>query len=197
MALLYRSIKYADNHWAVHCPVKSDANFVARFRYPSGPEMAVKVNTTDSRGYRSIIGLVAPDMRSTFNRSYTFEEKTALHLSLGVMSQVYENLGVIAQVEVAGNNSQSFENGQVFLGNDKEPSLLHGHLIGRGNPTHDYIKGVALRGPIPGELFNMREPKSKYETCELEVVRSALAREIKNLFGNPTVNTGLELMEVY
>lgn len=38
----------------------------------------------------------------------------------------------------------------------KEPSLIHGHVIGRGNPELCYVGAVPLGGPIPGALFNMR-----------------------------------------
>lgn len=129
-------------------------------------------------------------MSSTFNRDYTVEEKFALNTALCILSTAYENFGLIAQTEIAGNNSQSLtELGEIVLGNKREPSLLHGHIIGRGNPDHAYIGNVPLRGPAAGAMFNMRgdgvdkgnEAKTKWENGQRECVAEAIAHEVSHI----------------
>lgn len=65
-----------------------------------------------------------------------------------------------------GNNSHQFNDKNLVLGNDKEPSFPHLHFFGRGNLEHEYISGCKLRGPIPGNDVNLRD---KYHPSEEEV----------------------------
>ncbi len=75
-----------------------------------------------------------------------------------MVAHAYEKLGLIAQIEVLGNNAHAFDaqSCATLVGSAQEPSMLHGHVLGRGNPSHDYIRGVSLKGPRPGEIFKLR-----------------------------------------
>ena len=117
----------------------------------------MKINPTDSRGYRTIVGLTNSQMSSTLNRKYTSMERLAVHSVTSLMEVIYERIGLIAQSEVAGNNCQDIcpSSGDVIVGYS-EPSCLHAHLIGRGQLGREYISGNPLTGPRVGEMFNMR-----------------------------------------
>ena len=45
---------------------------------------------------------------------------------------------------------------QFLLGNLKEPLMLHVHLICRGIIGKEYLPGLPLIGPRPGEVFDLR-----------------------------------------
>lgn len=200
----FNNIQYPVNHWAHRYPQKTDRGFICKFNY-SKNEYTVCLNSTDSRGYRSIVSLVVafPGMKTTFNRPYNLSEKVGLQLSLTVVAHAYEKLNLVGQVEIAGNNSHLFENDQLTLGTIKEPSLLHGHIIGRGDPNFEYVLGVPLRGPKPGELFNMRgndlttpgnDKKTPWILTEIDLVSSAILAKIRHVWAlEPILN--LDLME--
>jgi hypothetical protein len=50
--------------------------------------------------------------------------------------------------------------------------------MGRGDPKATIIGSVPLRGPDPGQLFNMREGKTEWEAGEMEQVRQALQKAL-------------------
>jgi hypothetical protein len=178
--------KYPEGHFAQHTPVDGDNNFIATIKI-FGVNIAIGLNNTDARGYRALVELVDDDMSSTFNRAYSDTERSALALALALLSSVYEDLGMAANTEIAGNNTQSLnKHGVLQIGNEKEPSLLHGHIIGRGNPKTCYINEVPLRGPEAGKLFNMRgdgedegnSSKVKWSGSEMESVADVLVQHL-------------------
>ncbi len=195
MALVFAKVTYPPSHWSLQrCTAKSP-NYVADFAYKVGSNIShynVKMNPTDSRGYRAIVSLTADDIASTFNRVYRDREIDGLMLTLSATSRSMSFLGGIVQVEVAGNNSHVFDpaTGVTTLGTPSEPSMLHGHLILRGNPESCLVDGVPLRGPTPGNLFNMREGKTKWLDGEIEKVAQVLAVNIRKWYLPP----GLELV---
>ena len=80
-----------------------------------------------------------------------------LSTALTILAAAYKNQGLIAQISIAGNNAQSVTPaGRIQLGNEKEPLLLHGHMIGRGNLASSYIGNVPLKGPAAGHEMNLR-----------------------------------------
>lgn len=179
-SLLFAPVDVPDNHWAVTPLFSTDDHFVYHCVVNGRFTLQVKLNPTDSRAYRSIVFLMDPkNPRATLNRKYTLEERMALHTVLALTASVYESLGLIAQVEVAGNNSHSFDTstGVTTVGK-LEPSFLHGHVLGRGNPQASYIANVPLRGPAPGELFNMREGKTKWSADEQVLVARRLRQSM-------------------
>jgi hypothetical protein len=186
--IYYPVSEYKKDHWALQFPKATDDNFIAIFKI-NGVLINVKLNSTDARGYRSIVTLVAEDMTSVLNRSYTPNEKRALQLMLGLVGEAFENAGCcIVQQQVAGNNSQSLTiDGKIQIGNEREPSMLHGHIIARGNPTNAYIANVLLKGPNPNILFNMRgdgfeegnKAKLKWNLEEMNIVASIILEQLK------------------
>ena len=196
MAVSYANITYPVDHWALKRPSPEDKNFVAEFLYDGNAmdlvRVGVKMNPSDSRGYRAIVVLVHNNMASTLNRPYTSDEVVALNLVLAVVSQAYTALGCLVQIEIAGNNSQWYDSATqtVIAGKSNEPSMLHGHLIARGKIDHQYVEGVPLLGPVPGELFNMRgdsknsrgnEKKEPWLPGQIEKVALAVARNIREV----------------
>lgn len=96
-------------------------------------------------------------MKSTINREYTIQEQRGLSLVVERVERAFLQVVPIAQIFKAGNNSHTFdaETGITYIGNAHEPSFLHTHIIGRGDPKKEYIEGVALEGPTPGLIFDM------------------------------------------
>lgn len=159
-------------HWAL---VKLDAknpNYIAKFAF-FGKEVTVKLNPSDARGYRLLAFLTNADMQSTLNREhYLAEERILIHLVASLLEMVGNRLGLISQSEIAGNNSHSSEfdlesQTQLLKVGFTEPSMLHMHLIFRGDTEHEYIEGQKLNGPPLGQMFNIRadaQPPSDYVT---------------------------------
>ncbi len=152
----FNQVSYPDNHWAVVKKKRSDPEVVALFEY-KGNEYTLYLNPSDSRGARSIVRLMAEDNRDTFNREYTAEEENGLLQVMGLVSRAYRKLDLWPQMSLAGNKSHQFDpNTDAFtVGNMNEPSMLHGHIIGRGDPNKLIAPGFQLGGPVPGIEFNM------------------------------------------
>lgn len=184
----YPVSKYKKDHWALQFPKPTDDNFIAILKI-GDVLMNVKLNSSDARGYRGIVTIVAEDMASTLNRKYTAKEKRALQLVLGLVAEAYENAGCrVIQQEIAGNNSQSLtKEGKIQIGNAKEPNMLHGHIIARGNPKEAYIEKVKLNGPELNLMFNMRgngiddgnNSKLKWNLDEMNTIAYKILEQIK------------------
>jgi len=76
-------------------------------------------------------------------------------------SHFMSTFGFFPQISLAGNNSHGVQDGKFVLGVN-EPNFLHFHIICRQVVAFDCGSGVPLVCPEPGDLFNMREGKSKY-----------------------------------
>ena len=184
--------EYAADHWSMELKTWDDPNLIAYAHYGDS-EYAVYLNPTDKRGYRSIVNMIDSSVPgATFNRNYTSEERIGLGLVIQLVADVYSQIVPIAQTAVAGNNSHSFdpETGITYIGSPKEPSMLHGHVIGRGDPEKTYIGEVKLDGPVPGELFDMRgktpevkgnDGKVKWAKGEMEVVAKHFRTKLEAL----------------
>jgi hypothetical protein len=177
----YIEHKYPENHWALDST--KEGTCVAFIKVHDKYNYSVKLNPTDRRGYRALVtyvGLDGSDIQSTFNRQYTLGEQKGLSDVTTLMVEVYKKMGLpIVQTAQAGNNSHSLDEalGITQIGSAKEPSMLHTHVWGRGNPKHEYILGVPLDGPKPGEMFDMmaktpivpgNEKKIPWEPKQLE-----------------------------
>jgi hypothetical protein len=185
--ITYRSdLHYPDDHWAVvDCQVRTNpvdvshlpcgfeqwkaSNKVDKYRvgillYFDIP-VIVKVNPTDNRGYR-LIATVSDekDPRNTFNRRATEDEQGALGTALSFLRNMFDSMGMIGQSFVAGNNCHVVtEGGAVEVGTPKEPSMIHGHVLGRGRLGFEYLPSVPLKGPPMGEEFSLRGPKERFD----------------------------------
>ena len=196
-SVVYHATPYPRTHWAMNFPKKGDNNFVARFRVGES-RVSVTMNCTDCRGYRTLVAIVDPDMSKVVNRVYTFSERMALQQVLAIVAQAYEGLGLISQVKVAGNNAHVFDESrcEIVLGTPVEPLFLHGHVIGRGDPSHEYVAGVPLKGPAPGEIFNMRDGKETWNAADRETIAQALADQIRRVVSAEALPAGLILEEI-
>lgn len=148
---------YSSNHWALQNYELNDPKVIAHAYYKDC-QYAVYTNPTDKRGYRSIVRYIKnDDMQSTINRPFSSTEKIGLGLVVQLVSDAYSKIVPIVQSAVAGNNSHQFnpEQACVYIGTANEPSFLHGHVYGRGDPEKCYIEGVKLDGPAPGANFDM------------------------------------------
>lgn len=187
-----QDVDYGDQHWALTYPQSSSENFIAIIEL-KGIQIALKINPTDARGYRAIVGLVNENMSATINRPYTIEEKYALNTGLDILATVYRSFSLSVETQIAGNNSQRVtDSGIVVLGNQREPSLLHGHIIGRGDPEKTFIADIPLRGPEPEITFNMRgngheagnDSKVRWGAGELQAIASAVANALPAVLAN-------------
>jgi hypothetical protein len=155
----YIEHKYPKNHWAIN-PTE-EGTCIAFIQFRSNYHYVIKLNPTDRRGYRLLITYIGngqSDIQSTFNRSYTLVEQKGLLDVTALVIETYKNIGLpIVQTAQAGNNAHSLNetSGITQIGNIKEPSMLHAHVWGRGNPQYEYITGIPLDGPKPGEIFDM------------------------------------------
>lgn len=176
----FSTFTYPSEHWALQkFDLANESNLVAIFgkNGEQNKGFAFFLNPTDSRGYRSIVRMFNNDlMESTFNRSFTLDDQLALGQCLQIASFIYQKVVPISQVFILGNNSHSFNesNRSITIGTKNEPNFLHGHIVGRGDPEHDYIQGVPLLGPIPGESFDLVHGKQKWksEADVMKVVKS-------------------------
>lgn len=198
---------YSPTHWAMHLPNLKDNNFIAKLKI-DGSYFILMLNATDARDYRGIARLVTEkeeDITTTFNRQYTIDETLALFTALTIFSQAYQNLGLVCQISIAGNNSQSTDkNGFTQIGNEDEPSLLHGHTIGRGDPKTAFIGNVTLKGPKNGLEFNLRgngkeEGNKKKETWnqdDLVLVATTFANEIQKILATSKKLSHVEVISI-
>lgn len=193
---VYGVFDYSNHSWANHFINKDDPHFVALLK-KNESTFAVYMNQDDSRGYRSLIRLMHADMLSTYNRSYSLDETTALFVITANVVETYERLGLIGQTEYANNNSHDFDAnlGATMIGTAREPNKLMMHVRGRGNPNHSYIPGVPLRGPAPGHLFNQRaddkstpgnDAKTKWGDGEMALVAEKIAATLEEVLKEST-----------
>ncbi|UJR13118.1 hypothetical protein I4U23_000142 [Adineta vaga] len=174
---------YSSNHWIFEPCLLTDHKMIAIIYFHQS-DYAIYLNPNDKRGYRSIIRLINNhQMISTLNRIYTSIERIGLSLIMSLVSESYTHIVPIVQNIIAGNNSHSFDlqTGIIQLGNDDEPCFLHGHVFGRGNPNENYIDDVKLDGPIPGEIFDLRENKIQWKSEEIKKVTERIKNEINKL----------------
>lgn len=155
MEKVYYQGQYASTHWAMKPFTLEDNGVIALLKYHR-LQYVVLLHPHDKRGYRCIIRLIDNEhMASTFNRPFTPKETKGLSIITEAVTQAYETILPVAQSFKLGNNSQTFDKRlhRVQFGNAKEPSILHTHVMGRGDPSKDYIPGVPLDGPMLGTLF--------------------------------------------
>lgn len=96
-------------------------------------------------------------MASTVNREYSPSERAAFHLVLALVEEAYEQLGLLPQTHILGNNAHVShpETGELVRGHDNEPNMLHAHIVARGVPNKEYIPGVPSICPPPGRIFDI------------------------------------------
>lgn len=172
--LVYNQITYDKNHWSL----KVDEEYVIRYVTENNYNFVIMCNPTDCRGYRILVKY----LDTNFNRKYTNEERKALLNVTSNVCTILERFDLITQIEVAGNNSHYFKDGITYVGTEKEPCMLHSHIICRGNPNHNYIGNVSLRGPEPGHLFNMREGKIPWSPQDLVQITVTLDNIYESMF---------------
>ncbi|KAL6044075.1 hypothetical protein QOT17_023513 [Balamuthia mandrillaris] len=166
-------LTYPPSHWAHGITVEArqaDSLYrVGALWHRGEVPVVVALNPTDSRGYRLLCTVTDPeDVTRTFNKAPTAEQMAALGAALAFMAvPVFQELGLVAQTMVLGNNSHSMEKeggeGEeeeevMVVGQPHEPHLIHGHVVGRGNPRWEVVKGLPLGGPPPGSLFPLKSP---------------------------------------
>lgn len=153
----YYTGTYSGDHWAMQPYKLEDPKVIALATY-KGSEFAVYTNPTDKRGYRCIVRFINnKDMGSTINREYTRQEQRGLSLVVELVETAFRRIVPLVQTFKAGNNSHKFDaqTRTIYIGKAEEPSFLHTHVIGRGDPEAEYIEEIKLDGPVPGLNFDM------------------------------------------
>lgn len=181
----YTTDEIPENHWSIQLDPKFGVGTVT---LKNGMSFWIKINPTDKRGYRLIIQFVnEKDMKSTLNRQWTIEETSSLFQVASTFTKLYYDLNLIPQIYYAGNNSMELEKGKSVLIGKKEPSMLHVHLLGRGNPDFEYLPGQKLKATFVGEEFNLKgtgdvaknEKKVPWEESERIIFKSLLTEFIE------------------
>lgn len=148
---------FCTSDWALKPYELKDPKVIGIAHYKDS-EYAIYTNPMDKRGYRCIVRLISnKDMKSTINRDYTAQEQRGLSLVVELVENAFRQVVPIVQTFKAGNNSHKFdsETRVTHIGKADEPSFLHTHVIGRGDPEAEYIEGIQLEGPVPGLNFDM------------------------------------------
>lgn len=180
----YYEGSYDASHWA-RCLFSLDDPFSIFHSQYLTHSYEAYLNPTDRRGYRGIVRLVhKADNQSTLNRPYTTTERIGLSLSLLLLSDALNQITPISQTLVLGNNSHAFspETRLITFGNADEPSILHGHVIGRGDPEAEYVPGVPLGGEEPGKVFQLGAASENTVSVKIrwnEVDASNVSRELR------------------
>lgn len=188
----YINQEYPSDHWSMAPKVFSDDHVVGFSSY-KGNEYFIFLDNRDSRGYRTFISLRNnSDPKSVMNREFTSTERIGLALTMQAVSQAFERIVPIAQSAILGNNSHSFnpETGVTQLGQIDEPCVLHGHVWGRGNIVKAYVENVALGGPTPGEIFELRikphegagnNQRKPWKKGEAKIVSQRISNELQQI----------------
>lgn len=183
---------YPRDHWALQPYRMEDPKVITLANYKDS-EYAVYANPTDKRGCRCIVRFINnQDMTSTINREYTHQEQHGLLLVAELVEKAFLQIFPIVQTFKAGNNSHKFdlETRTIHIGKPEEPSFLHLHIIGRGDPEAEYIPGIKLDGPVPGLNFDMmgktvdedgNDRKIKWEDGDMVKFVDRLKIEIKKI----------------
>lgn len=158
----YFNGEYSLDHWCMNIPDVIDPHFLFLWeKKPSSPVIIAHLNPTDSRGCRAIVKFCDLDHpQKAYNRAFTEKERTELSEATQYLAKIYRQVFPIVQIMELGNNAHHLDsNGQVVLGSETEPYMLHCHIVARGNPETCYIPEVPLGGPDPHDQFDMRGPK--------------------------------------
>jgi hypothetical protein len=155
----YFSGKYSDNHWCFDSR-EAGAPDVVGVISAHGCRFSCYAIPPDCRGYRTVVRLIPTNpqdnMLSTFNRDFTPTERVAFHEALAVVEQLYRSMGLIPQQHILANMAHVMgADGAMQLGHSHEPLMLHAHIVGRGIPGQEYVKGMPLICPPPGKVFDI------------------------------------------
>lgn len=160
---------YPVGHWALHCWSEADPEFIAHIE-ARGHLFAVFANPTDCRGLRVIVALAdLNDMRSTLNRPYTVDEEEGLAVAASRVKWAFQTtFSVVAQLAILGNNAHHLDSaGALIAGSDSEPSVLHAHVVCRGDPAKIYAGDGPLLGPPLGTEFMFQGSKTPWTHSHL------------------------------
>eukprot|EP00756_Hemistasia_phaeocysticola_P055187 Hpha_TRINITY_DN31102_c0_g1::TRINITY_DN31102_c0_g1_i1::g.33099::m.33099 len=185
---------YPQNHWSREAMPATDAKrFIAVLEVSDGDgdKHQVLVLLKSAEGYTTVCALTdRADPISMMNRVPTQQQYEAVSLAASQVAAAFLRLGVYPQMELLGNNSHTFNDatGQLELGNEKEPFTPHFHVTGRGDPKHEYIAGVPLRGLRP---YTVMVPRARTEAWgsqeEPALVAAGLARSLEQVALHPAV----------
>lgn len=160
-----------------------------------GERRTVLVLVHNAAGYATVVALASRDKQQAaagacLNSVPSQREMEAVTLAASQVAAAFMRLGMWPQLMLLGNNSHGFdaEAGALHLGNTKEPSVPHVHVIGRGDPSHAYAGGVPLRGLQPYEVVVPREWGAMWGAkWELPAVATALAQSLECVELHPSV----------
>lgn len=201
MSIVYKKdIVYGPNHWAMTRLVGGVGNCVIVYTFED-VKVGIKINPSDYRGYRLIGTIVNDDMSSVLNRKYLPKEYEALFKAMAAVVSAMQELGLVVQAEMAGNNSQSMDGDTIVVGNENEPGFLHFHIICRGVIGKEYFPNAPLMGPKVGMMFNMRgdapatlanEGNSKKEKWT-DVTKNSVMTSLVKLLKSSPLPSGLQI----
>ena len=145
-----------------------------------GKKHEVLVLVRSAEGYAVVVAMTdRRDVSRILNRVPTKRDYEVVMLAATQVAGAYLSLGLIPSLELLGNNSHGIgPDGGLELGNETEPSSLHVHIIGRGDPTRCYVGTVPLRGAPPGDVMI---PRQREEAFDNEEERNQVAIALANI----------------
>jgi len=174
----------------------NDNKFVAVLEVTdsSGQTHEVLVLVRSAEGYAIVVAMTdRQDNSRILNRVPTKREYEVIMLAATQVAGVYLSLGLFPSLELLGNNSHGIgPDGGLELGNIKEPSSLHVHIIGRGDPKRSYIGNVPLRGAPPGDVMI---PRQRTEHFQNEEERIEVANEIARILNVIELDSNVRIKE--
>lgn len=192
----YKHYIYGPFHWAVSPASFQKYGICVMNAY--NHNYIVMLNPTDSTGYRLIVRLLSNSndtVNTTFNRQYSQSEINGLFMVLSSISNILSDEGLIGQVYVLGNSSQSFDevSRDTLVGRLNEPGFLHGHIVFRGDSEYEYIDGIKLNGPFPGyakqlgainDKIDINKSKIKWKDDQIEDALKYFKEKLIKMQGN-------------
>eukprot|EP00466_Bigelowiella_natans_P000688 jgi/Bigna1/46066/estExt_Genewise1.C_10474 len=183
---------YPPTHWCRTVMPATSERFIAVLKVTddSACSREVLVLLKSAEGYATVCALTdRKNPTQIFNRVPSQQEYEAVSMAASQVAAAFLRLGIYPQMELLGNNSHYFNEakGVLELGNTKEPYSPHFHVYGRGDPKHEYVKGVPLRGSTPYKVMIPRNRAEKFEKGEAVKVAIALAQSLSSVQLHPSV----------
>lgn len=170
MAIAYRAYSSASSS---RCPSHISKSEVGKFDFKTH-EVTTSLMPDDRRGYRTQMFITYPDMHE-IPRLNALRKRSSMHTCLALMSEVYSQMGLTPQTFGTGNGC---------------------HVVGRGDPNHEYVKGLRLNGPFIEHAFDLKgDPKKRkqgnacieWSDADMEKMKDALQQGIHNVLEKNSV----------
>jgi hypothetical protein len=187
MKVRYYSGTYPDDHWVFN---ENSTPYVVG----AAGRFTIKLNPTDSRGYRLIValGIDRKSVGDGLNRQFWTDELDELaQIEAGVIAALSVMAPIVQTYGPTTNSAHRWDakSRTLVLGSAKEPLQLCAHILMRGRPKWRPFgrRCAPLGGPRPGRTFRLDKGKRKWDPRDARQLYSvALPKSAKVLSGLPS-----------